>query len=189
MAAASPLRVSASLLEGPSENSLSTLRDPRVASTSDLSKTISTSRHHPDLSSEVAALSDKLIQAINNQTTLDDTLAATRQELEASRNRIRQLELEAKQHEEDIAFGILVKSVDVEEERRKLKMTLAEERSQRYVIEKEKKSIEQELENLTAALFEEANKVCFLMKSKARDSDSLIFRLRWLPPQSRNERP
>ena len=90
---------------------------------------------------------------------MDDTLAATRQELEASRNRILQLEVEAKNHEEDVACGILVKSVDVEEERRKLRMALAEERSQRAVVEKEKKSIEQELENLTAALFEEANKV------------------------------
>jgi len=111
------------------------------------------------LSSEVAALSDKLIHAINNQTNLDDILAATRQELEASRNRIRQLELEAKQHEEDIARGILVKTVDVEREKAKLKEVLADERAQRVVVEREKKSIEQELENLTAALFEEANKV------------------------------
>lgn len=100
------------------ENSLSTLRDPRVASTSDLSRTrsASTASHHPDLSNEVANLSDKLIQAINHQTLLDDSLAVARQELK-------------------------------------------EERKRRSTVEKEKKGIETELETLTAALFEEANKV------------------------------
>lgn len=104
------------------ENSLSTLRDPRVASTSDLSRTRSASTaasHHPDLSNEVANLSDKLIQAINHQTFLDDSLAVARQELE-------------------------------------------EERRRRTTVEREKKGIETELENLTAALFEEANKVGLL---------------------------
>ncbi|KAF3482337.1 GDP/GTP exchange factor Sec2p [Arthroderma uncinatum] len=108
-----------------SENSLSTLRDPRVASTSDLSRTTSTSStsHHPDLSNEVANLSDKLIQAINHQTLLDDSLAVARQELE-------------------------------------------EERRKRSTVEKEKKGIETELETLTAALFEEANKMVAAAKKE-----------------------
>ena len=38
-------------------------------------------------------------------------------------------------------------------------MSLVEEKRQRAMVEKEKKSIEQELETLTTALFEEANKV------------------------------
>ncbi|EFE33827.1 GDP/GTP exchange factor Sec2p, putative [Trichophyton benhamiae CBS 112371] len=107
------------------ENSLSTLRDPRVASTSDLSRTrsASTASHHPDLSNEVANLSDKLIQAINHQTLLDDSLAVARQELE-------------------------------------------EERRRRSTVEKEKKGIETELETLTAALFEEANKMVAAAKQE-----------------------
>jgi hypothetical protein len=40
-----------------------------------------------------------------------------------------------------------------------LKAALAEEKAQRAIVEKDKKTIEQELETLTAALFEEANKV------------------------------
>ncbi|KKZ64558.1 hypothetical protein EMCG_01438 [[Emmonsia] crescens] len=146
------------VFDGPSENSLSTLRDPRVSSTSDLSSSAS-SPHHPDLNSEVANLSDKLIQAINNQTVLDDTLAATRQELEQARKRVRQLEEQTRQHGEDVANGVLVKRVDVEKEWTKLKDEAAEQRSQRATMEKEKKAIELELENLTAALFEEANKM------------------------------
>lgn len=129
----------------------------------------SPSSHHPDLSNEVAALSDKLINAINNQTTLDDTLAETRQELENSRSRIQELEAEAKRREEEIANGELVRWADVEEDQKKLTATLAEERKQRGVVEKEKKNIEQELENLTAALFEEANKVsCSILPSHSQ---------------------
>ncbi|KAI9780480.1 MAG: rab guanine nucleotide exchange factor S2 [Peltula sp. TS41687] len=115
--------------------------------------------YHPDISSEVTALSNKLINAINYQTNLDDSLAATRMELEASRDRIRQLEDVNWEHEEMIANGTLVKRTEVENENEELKQMLEEESRQRSTVEKEKKSIEQELENLTTALFEEANQM------------------------------
>ncbi|KAG5292427.1 GDP/GTP exchange factor Sec2p [Histoplasma ohiense] len=158
IAASGVHEVSRAALEGPSEHSLSTLRDPRVASTSDLS-TSASSPHHPDLSSEVANLSDKLIQALNSQTILDDNLAATRQELEQALIKIGQLEEQTRQYEADITNGVLMRRVDVETEWAKLKDEAAEQRTQRATIEKEKKAIELELENLTAALFEEANKM------------------------------
>ncbi|KKA17079.1 GDP/GTP exchange factor Sec2p [Rasamsonia emersonii CBS 393.64] len=139
------------------ETSFSTLRDPRTASTSDLSQ--SSVSPHPDLSNEVAALSVKLVQAINNQTTLDDSLAATRQELEKAQDRVHALELENQKFRDDIANDVLVKRRDVESEIMSLKAAIAEERAQRLLVEKDKKNIEQELENLTAALFEEANKM------------------------------
>lgn len=140
------------------ESEFNTLRDPRIASTSDLSKT-SDSDHHPDLSSEVAALSVKLVQAINNQTTLDDSLTATRQELEQAQDRLQVLESENGKFQTDISSGVMLKRSEVESEILSLKKTVAEERAQRMLAEKDKKDIEQELETLTAALFEEANKV------------------------------
>lgn len=121
--------------------------------------------YHPDISSEVTALSNKLINAINYQTNLDDSLAATRLELEASRDRIRQLEDVNREHEEMIADGTLVRRTEVEGENEKFKEMLEEEKRQRAAVEKEKKSIEQELENLTTALFEEANQVCAMGNS------------------------
>jgi Rab guanine nucleotide exchange factor SEC2 len=114
---------------------------------------------HPDLSSEVATLSNKLINAINYQTNLDDTLSVTRHELDAARERIRQLEQEAKNHNDQIVSGLLVKSSVVGAERTKLLKIVTEEKKRREETEKEKKKIEQELENLSQALFEEANKV------------------------------
>ncbi|RLM01735.1 hypothetical protein CFD26_103048 [Aspergillus turcosus] len=141
------------------DSGFSTLRDPRLVNISDASDTSSTPSHHPDLSSEVAALSVKLIQAINNQTTLDDNLVATRQELEQAQNRIKALESENEKYRHDIEQAVLIKKADADREISQLKAALAEEKAQRAIVEKGKKTIEQELETLTAALFEEANKM------------------------------
>lgn len=139
-------------------DSLSTLPDPRTPHSSpDLSR--SDSAHHPDLSNEVATLSNKLINAINHQTTLDDTLSTTRHELEASRERVRQLELIVQEHQDLMAAGNLVRRTDMEDTTVSLMANLANEKKRRDVVEKDKKGIEQELEALTTALFEEANEV------------------------------
>ena len=144
-----------------SNETLSTLPDPRSPLTSpEMSRSNSRSPQHPELSNEVAALSNKLIHAINHQTDLDDTLAATRHELEAAQERVRQLDMLVKEHQSSVINGILVKQSDVESEFLRLRTTLADERRQRVKTENDKKRIEQELENLTAALFEEANEVC-----------------------------
>lgn len=123
---------------------------------------------HPDLSNEVATLSNKLINAINHQTNLDDILTRTRHELEACQERVRQLEQENQEHVDMLEHGILVKKATVDAEKNKLIMSLANERSKRGEIEKEKKDIEQELENLTTALFEEANKVCQSLSNRTQ---------------------
>ncbi len=141
------------------DETMSTIPDPRSRTMSPANGSPPSPSHHPDLSNEVATLSTKLINAINHQTNLDDTLSATRHELEVSRERIRQLELEAKEHANQIALGLLIKSDIVQAERKKLLATVIEEKMQREEMEKEKKHMELELENLTQALFEEANKV------------------------------
>ena len=141
------------------EASLSTLPDPRSP---DLSPRLSRSASpspHPDLSSEVAMLSNKLISAINYQTSLDDTLTGTRQELAAAQDRIRKLEAENDEHTKLVASGFFIRKSEVDDESGKLVAKLAEEKKRRIVVENDKKGIEQELENLTTALFEEANEV------------------------------
>jgi chromosome segregation ATPase len=140
------------------ESSFSTLQDPRLAVGSEVSPSTS-STHHPDLSNEVAALSVKLIQAINNQTTLDDNLVATRQELESAQGKIKALESQNEKYRRDIDEQVFIKKSDSDREIMQLKAALAEEKAARAVVEKGKKTIEQELETLTADLFEEANKV------------------------------
>ncbi|EXJ92627.1 hypothetical protein A1O3_01179 [Capronia epimyces CBS 606.96] len=154
---------------GSPETSFRTIADPRNASTTDLSRSDSESSRHPDLNSEVAALSDKLISAINHQTTLDDTLAQTRQELEASKARVAKLEAEAREYEEKVARGDLLAKESVEEQTNKLWAELEEERRQKVQIQQEKRGIESELETLTASLFDEANK---MVATANRDRDA-----------------
>lgn len=58
-----------------------------------------------------------------------------------------------------MAKGLLVEKKAVETETQRLMTRLKEEAAQRGQAEKDKRHIEQELENLTTALFDEANKV------------------------------
>jgi chromosome segregation ATPase len=146
----------------PSDNeddAMSTLPDPRSRTLSPAQNNSPSSPRHPDLSNEVATLSNKLINAINHQTSLDDTLSATRHELEMAREKIKQLEQENQRHAGLVSRGVLVQRSVADAERNKIASDLDDERRQKAEIEKEKKNIEQELENLTTALFEEANKV------------------------------
>ena len=146
---------------------MNTIPDPRAPSPASApSRSGSTdSGHHPDLNNEVATLSTKLINAINYQTSLDDSLQATRHELEAARERLVQLETAAKEHAEMIEKGLLVKRGDYNNMESELRKELTEERRQKGAVEREKRRIESELENLTTALFEEANTVCIPIHS------------------------
>jgi hypothetical protein len=136
---------------------LNTIPDPRTPSPN--TRRTSSAEHvqdaHPDLSNEVAMLSTKLINAINYQTNLDDSLQHSRHELEAARQRIAQLENETQQHRDIMSSGTLVNKSDVDS----LRQELAESQKQRDIAEKGRKEMEVELETLTSALFEEANTV------------------------------
>ncbi|KAI5777389.1 hypothetical protein EDC01DRAFT_635920 [Geopyxis carbonaria] len=131
--------------------------------------TSDTAHQSSDLNKEVAALSNKLISAINHQTKLDDSLSATRHELEISKARIRQLEAVATEHADMMAKGLLVEKKEFETETRQLMTRLQEESLHRGQAEKDKRNIEQELENLTTALFDEANKMVSAAR-KERDT-------------------
>jgi len=142
------------------DGNMSTLPDPRSRTMSPANDSgPPTPSHHPELSNEVATLSNKLINAINHQTNLDDTLSATRHELETARERIKQLEQVNQEYSDMVKRGILIKKSTAEMEKAKLMASLEKERKEKAEIESQKKNIEQELENLTTALFEEANKV------------------------------
>lgn len=149
------------MMEHAHDSSFRTLVDPRTASMTDLTKTgsRSPSERHPDLSNEVSTLSDKLVSAIEHNSTLDEQLSQTRRELQESKKRIAQLEAEAKEHEDRLANGELMSKHGAEELNGKLSAELVEEKRQRNLIQQEKRGIESELETLTASLFDEANKM------------------------------
>ncbi|ESZ90024.1 hypothetical protein SBOR_9595 [Sclerotinia borealis F-4128] len=162
------------------EENMSTLPDPRSRVSSPVvdSPLPSQDQHHElsnaHLSEEVTTLSKKLINAINHQTNLDDSLSATRHELDASRERNKQLERESKEHKALVSSGILIRSSVAEAEKAKLVVTLVDEKNKRREVEKEKKSIELELENLTTALFEEANKMVITAREQAQKEFDIV---------------
>ncbi|KAI1379169.1 hypothetical protein F4677DRAFT_360717 [Hypoxylon crocopeplum] len=162
----------------PSQNSLmedqdhSTIPDPRMRAMSPAAS----NDHHPDLDQEVAALSTKLINAINHQTSLDDTLSATRHDLEASRERVRELEALVARQQETLSGDVWVKRKSVEIEKSKLLARIVEEKRLRTEVEKDKKKIEQELETLTVSLFEEANRMVITAKEEAKKEQDVLHR-------------
>ncbi|RMY47335.1 hypothetical protein D0863_15658 [Hortaea werneckii] len=115
------------------------------------------SDYKPDLSAEVAMLSTKLVNAINYQTNLDDSLQATRHELEHTQAQLSRVSEAKAKYDDDITNGILVKKAHVDAQIAKLREELAKEKAAREASEKSRKQTEGELENLTTALFEEAN--------------------------------
>ncbi|KAI2620543.1 hypothetical protein GGR54DRAFT_104201 [Hypoxylon sp. NC1633] len=162
----------------PSQNSLmedqdhSTIPDPRTR----VMSPAASDNHHPDLDEEVAALSTKLINAINHQTSLDDTLSATRHDLEASRDRVRELEALVARQQETLSGDVWVKRKSVEIEKSKLLARVVEEKRLRTEVEKDKRKIEQELETLTVSLFEEANKMVITAKEDAKKEQDALHR-------------
>ncbi|KAK3371982.1 hypothetical protein B0H63DRAFT_285151 [Podospora didyma] len=158
------------------DNDLSTIPDPRSRAMSPANADGMATPHHPDLDQEVATLSTKLINAINHQTTLDDNLSATKMELESSRERVRQLEHLVEEQREMLAGDVWVRRKTVELEKTALLARVAEENRARLEAEQQKKKIEQELENLTAALFEEANKMVITAKEQARADQDVVHR-------------
>lgn len=159
------------------EHDLNTIADPRNRTASPLnSDDMPSLPQHPDLSDEVASLSTKLINAINHQTNLDDTLSATRMELNQAQDRIRELEAQNALQREMMAGDVWVRRKTVEAEKANLVAKVSEEKKSRQEVEQQKKKIEQELENLTAALFEEANKMVISAKEEARKEHEVMER-------------
>ena len=71
----------------------------------------------------------------------------------------RGLEAQVKDHEQKVAKGLLVDKVVYDKMERQMSTELLEERKRRAEAERLKRNTDSEVEQLTAALFEEANVV------------------------------
>ncbi|CAJ2503973.1 Uu.00g113670.m01.CDS01 [Anthostomella pinea] len=163
-----------SLMEDADHN---TILDPRIRAMSPANgDDMAEPSHHPDLDQEVATLSTKLINAINHQTNLDDTLSATRHDLDTSRDRVAELEALVARQQELLAGDVWVKRKSAELEKSKLLARIVEEKRLRVEVEKDKKKIEQELETLTVSLFEEANNMVITAKNDAKKEQDVLHR-------------
>lgn len=139
------------------ESAFHTIRDPRMASTSDLSRASSTSRNGEK--DEVAVLSDKLIAAINHQQKLDDELSEARHALNTAQSEKEQLQARIREYESRISTKELLTKDAVQKDTEKLYSSVEESKRQNEALTQEKRSLQSEMENLSASLFEEANKM------------------------------
>ena len=147
--------------------------DTRTSSpaSSDISRSDSNASRHPNPSDELAHMNAKLVTAINHSASLDDTLQATRRELEEARQRIAQLEAATKQHQELVSGGLLIKKAEVDKKQGEWQKELTEEHKLRAKAERERKKMEQELETLTSQLFEEANQMVAEARKEAEAAE------------------
>ncbi|KAF1934424.1 uncharacterized protein M421DRAFT_415457 [Didymella exigua CBS 183.55] len=150
---------------------MNTIPDPRTPTPQPPVSRHNSTDSHPDLSQEVSTLSTKLINAINHSTMLDDSLQQTRHELEAAKKRLEQLEVQVRNHEQKVAKGLLVEKVVYEKMERQMSTELQEERKRRAEAERLKRNTDSEVEQLTAALFEEANVMVAAARKETEASD------------------
>ncbi|ERS98234.1 hypothetical protein HMPREF1624_05017 [Sporothrix schenckii ATCC 58251] len=155
-----PSSLSSSSIE---DQDISTIPDPRLRTGNLASGSTDTAAQD-----EITALSTKLIDAINRQSTLDDTLSQTRMELEESREQVRKLEALAARQKEFLSGGLWVRKSAVEEEKQAILAKSRDEKRLRLEAESAKSKIELELESLTAELFEQANIMVAAAKEEAR---------------------
>ncbi|CAK3783563.1 Hypothetical predicted protein [Lecanosticta acicola] len=134
--------------------------------------------YKPDLSAEVAMLSTKLVNAINFQTNLDDSLQQTRHELEQTRQRCATLEEQNRKHEELVKSGELVKRSETDKVMARLRVDLGSEKAARLAAEKARKQTDAELENLTTQLFEEANNMVAAARKDTEAAEKRIAQLK-----------
>ena len=90
-------------------------------------------------------LSTKLVEAVEKQADLEDTLAVTRHALEVANQKVKQLELAQKEYADMMDRGMLIEKKDVESETTELTRRLLEESKNRVQAENDKNKIEQEL--------------------------------------------
>ena len=145
------------------DQDMSTIPDPRLRL-----QRLASGEKSRDAADEITALSTKLIDAINRQSTLDDTLSRTRMDLDESNDKIRQLEGLVARQKEFLAGGLWVRKSTVEEEKAQIHAKAREEKRLRMESEAEKTRIELELETLTAELFQQANMMVTTAKEEAR---------------------
>jgi hypothetical protein len=146
---------------------------------------LESSSHHPDLNEEISKLNEKLVDSLNHQSSLDESLQQTKHELEAARRMVAKLEAQSQAHNALLLSGLLLRKEDVDCREASIRAELAAEQALRVkaetdktAAEKVKKAMEQELETLTSALFQEANTMVADARREKEASDKKVDQLK-----------
>jgi Rab guanine nucleotide exchange factor SEC2 len=110
-----------------------------------------------DLVSQVTALNNKLVKSYDRVSDLEDDLHVTSSTLRSSSVKISELELERSQHLSALNTGLLVEKAHVTSELTRLMEKATEEAARRGQAESARSDIEKDLDDVSAALFDQAN--------------------------------
>lgn len=110
-----------------------------------------------DLVSQVTELNNKLVKSYDRVSDLEDNLHVTSSTLRNSTVKISQLELERSQHLSALNTGLLVEKSHVTSELTRLMEKATEEAARRGQAESARADIEKDLDDVSAALFDQAN--------------------------------
>ncbi|KAI0302433.1 hypothetical protein B0F90DRAFT_217337 [Multifurca ochricompacta] len=110
-----------------------------------------------DLVSQVTELNNKLVKSYDRVSDLEDDLHVTSSALRTSSAKISQLDLERSQHLSALNTGLLVEKSHVTAELTRLMEKATEEAARRGQAESAQAAIEKDLDDVSAALFDQAN--------------------------------
>ncbi|KAH8103086.1 proline-rich protein [Cristinia sonorae] len=112
-----------------------------------------------DLFSQVTQLNAKLVKSYDRVSDLEDEIHVTSANLRASTLKVSNLELERTQHLSALSTGLLVEKDHVTAELTRLMEKATEEAARRGQAETARAAIEQDLDDLSAGLFDQANRM------------------------------
>ncbi|KAE8216397.1 hypothetical protein CF327_g435 [Tilletia walkeri] len=115
--------------------------------------------HILDLSAQVTGLNEKLVRSFERISDLEDDVSDAHARVSSYSVKVAQLEKERQEHLAALNTGLLVEKAHVTSEMSKLMERVIEETAQRGKAESDKEKIEHELDELSASLFNEANKM------------------------------
>lgn len=111
------------------------------------------------MNEQLNQLNSKLVGSFERIADLEDELHESTQNHNQLKSRNKALEIESAQHEEALKGGLLVESADVQAELQRLTHRALQEAEKRSQSEASLSTINQELDDLSASLFSEANRL------------------------------
>ncbi|EGG02888.1 uncharacterized protein MELLADRAFT_90485 [Melampsora larici-populina 98AG31] len=112
-----------------------------------------------ELNEQLNQLNSKLVGSFERIANLEDELHESTQNHNLIKSRNKVLEIEAAEHEEALKGGLLVESADVQAELQRLTHRALQEAEKRSQSEASLSTINKELDDLSASLFSEANRL------------------------------
>ena len=138
---------------------------------------MSAEEREAELRSQVTGLNAKLVDSINRMSDLEDELSMAHNRILVHTTRLAELSKERDQYVSAMNTGLLVEKAHVTSEMQRMMERVVEETAQRGKAESDKTRIEAELEELSAALFNEANSMVAverLARAKAEEKSQQL---------------